>query len=112
MTVYLGYGRWRAGSVGNKMGFDAYGLRTSNALWHDWGAEIRKVPGTHELATTQNHDIMGDVLDTRRKLIVKANIEEYRKNPEVIQEGAEERPKLTLYPGFPTTATSGAWRST
>ena len=25
MTVYLGYGRWRAGRVGNKMGFDAYG---------------------------------------------------------------------------------------
>jgi molybdopterin-containing oxidoreductase family iron-sulfur binding subunit len=101
MTVYLGYGRWRAGRVGNNIGFDAYGLRTAGALWHDWGAEIRKVPGRHELSTTQNHDIMGDMLDERRKLIVKAGIEEYRKNPNMIQEGAEEPPKLTLYPAYP-----------
>jgi molybdopterin-containing oxidoreductase family iron-sulfur binding subunit len=100
MTVHLGYGRWRAGRVGTGIGFDAYGLRTSNALSHDWGAEIRKVDGYHALSTTQNHDIMGDELDTRRKLIVKANIEEYRKNPKVIEEGAEERPELTLYPGY------------
>src|SRR5262249_15631749 len=71
MTVYLGYGRWRAGRVGNRMGFDAYGLRTSSAMWSDWGAEIRKVAGHHDLSTTQNHDIMGDLLDPRRRLIVK-----------------------------------------
>ena len=58
MTVHLGYGRWRAGHVGNGIGFDAYGLRTSGALWHDWGAEIRKVPGRHEISTTQDHHIM------------------------------------------------------
>jgi molybdopterin-containing oxidoreductase family iron-sulfur binding subunit len=97
MTVYLGYGRWRAGRVGNRMGFDAYGLRTGNALWHSWGAEIRKVAGTHEISTTQNHHIMGEQLDERRKLIAKANIEEYRKNPGVIAEQTEERPKLSLY---------------
>src|SRR5581483_5766254 len=97
--VYMGYGRWRAGRVGNGMGFDAFGLRTASALWHNWGAEIRKVPGIHEISTTQNHDLMPD-LDTRRKLIVKANIDEYRQNPEIIQQNAEERPKLTLYPGY------------
>jgi MoCo/4Fe-4S cofactor protein with predicted Tat translocation signal len=100
MTVYLGYGRWRAGRVGNRMGFDAYGLRTAGALWHSWGAEIRKTGDFHDLSTTQNHDIMGSQLDTRRKLILKANIEEYRKNPDSIREGAEERPQLTLYPGY------------
>lgn len=100
MTVYLGYGRWRAGRVGNKIGFDAYALRTSNALSSDWGAEIRKIGGYHALSTTQNHDIMGSELHTRRNLIAKANIEEYRKNPSVIREESEERPALTLYPGY------------
>jgi molybdopterin-containing oxidoreductase family iron-sulfur binding subunit len=101
MTMYLGYGRWRAGKVGNGMGFDAFGLRTAAALWHDWGAEIRKTSGYHEIASTQNHDIMGSKLDVERKLIAKANIEEYRKEPEVIAKQTEERPAFSLYPPFP-----------
>ena len=34
VTVHLGYGRESAGSVGNGLGFNAYLLRTSGALWH------------------------------------------------------------------------------
>jgi molybdopterin-containing oxidoreductase family iron-sulfur binding subunit len=107
MTVHLGYGRWRAGRVGNRMGFDAYGLRTAVALSHEWGAEIRKLAGFHEISTTQNHDIIdrGEMAarrrDTRRKLIAKADIADYRKDPEIIQKQAEERPKLNLYPPYP-----------
>jgi len=108
ITMYLGYGRWRAGHTGNGMGFDAYGLRTAGALWHDWGAEIRKVEGYHALSTTQDHHILdshGEMearqLDDRRKLIGKANIEEYRKDREAIQKQTQERPQLTLYQPFP-----------
>ena len=31
VTVYLGYGRQRAGHVGNKLGFDVYAIRTAKA---------------------------------------------------------------------------------
>jgi len=54
VTLPLGYGRTRAGAVGNGVGFDAYALRTGNAWWQG-GAQITKAPGHHEFATTQNH---------------------------------------------------------
>jgi MoCo/4Fe-4S cofactor protein with predicted Tat translocation signal len=94
LTVFLGYGRWRAGRAGTGIGFDVYGLRTAAALWNDWGAQARKVDGYHEIATTQMHH----VLDTRRKLVASVEIEDYRKNPDVIKELTEERPTLSLYP--------------
>ena len=82
VTVHLGYGRSRAGHVGTRIGFDAYGMRTSAALWQDFGLEMRKVGSDYLLVSTQDHH----ALDTRRHTIEKANIAEYRKNPKVIQE--------------------------
>src|SRR5262249_27977651 len=35
ITIHLGYGRERAGKVGNGVGFDAYRLRTAEAPWFD-----------------------------------------------------------------------------
>ncbi len=55
VTVHLGYGRTRAGSVGNGVGFNAYALRTSDALWGGPGLEIKKTGDHHELVTTQHH---------------------------------------------------------
>ena len=40
VTVHLGYGRTRAGRVGNGAGFNAYALRTADALWFGGGLEI------------------------------------------------------------------------
>src|SRR5207237_297376 len=34
IVTHFGYGRRRAGRVGNGAGFDAYPLRTSARLWH------------------------------------------------------------------------------
>jgi molybdopterin-containing oxidoreductase family iron-sulfur binding subunit len=55
VTVYLGYGRSHAGSVGNGVGFNAYELRRSNALWWAPGLQIEKTGEHHELVTTQEH---------------------------------------------------------
>ena len=55
VTVHLGYGRTRAGSVGNNVGFNAYLLRTSDAMWGGPGLEIEKTGDTHQLVTTQRH---------------------------------------------------------
>lgn len=55
VTVHLGYGRSGAGSVGSGVGFDAYTLRTSGALWGGPGLEIEKTGEHHDLVTTQQH---------------------------------------------------------
>src|SRR5262249_11201126 len=55
VTLPLGYGRKRAGSVGNSVGFDAYRIRSAKNIWNVEDATVRKVPGRHEFATTQNH---------------------------------------------------------
>ena len=41
ITVRLGYGRRQAGSVGDGIGYDAYGLRRFDPLWHVDGATLR-----------------------------------------------------------------------
>ncbi len=100
VTVHLGYGRTRGGHVGTRIGFNVYGMRTSAALWQDFGAErpqSRRRRDLPQLVSIQDYH----ALDTRRHIIEKAAIEEYRKNPNVIRESAEAPPpELTIYPGF------------
>jgi MoCo/4Fe-4S cofactor protein with predicted Tat translocation signal len=97
ITLHLGYGRTRAGRAATGVGFNPYGLRTSQALWQDIGLEVKKAPGNYLLAVTQNQH----VLDTRRHIYRSATIEEYKKNPEAPNEGAEAPPReLTLYPEY------------
>jgi len=97
VTVHLGYGRTRAGHVGTRIGFNAYGMRTSAALWQDYGLEAHKVGSDYLLVSIQDYH----ALDTERHTIERANIADYRKNPNMIQEDFEAPPAgLTLYPGF------------
>ena len=97
VTLHLGYGRTRAGRSGTGMGFNPYGLRTSQALWHDVGLEARKISGSYLFATAQNEHM----LDSRRHIYRQAALQEYLKNPEAPHIGAEAPPpELTLYPGF------------
>src|SRR5205085_1351216 len=58
VTVHLGYGRTRAGRVGNGTGFNAYALRTSAAPWSANGLTIRKTGRTYTLACVQMHHAM------------------------------------------------------
>jgi len=97
VSVYLGYGRTRAGRVGTGTGFNAYAIRTSDAPWGGAGLDIRKTGGEYMLACTQfHHSIEG------RHLLRSGTIAEYRKNPNFAREMVPEKPKdLTIYPGFP-----------
>jgi molybdopterin-containing oxidoreductase family iron-sulfur binding subunit len=54
LTLPLGYGRWRAGSVGNGVGFDAYRLRTAANPWLAAG-EARPLGRRVDLVSTQLH---------------------------------------------------------
>jgi MoCo/4Fe-4S cofactor protein with predicted Tat translocation signal len=97
VVLHLGYGRTRAGRAGTGQGFNPYGLRTGSALWHDVGLEASKTSGKYPFAQTQNFQ----VLDAKRHIIRKADIEEYKKNPEAPHEGADMPPKeLTIYPDW------------
>ncbi|WGF90345.1 TAT-variant-translocated molybdopterin oxidoreductase [Marinivivus vitaminiproducens] len=53
VTLYLGQGRWEAGSVGNGVGYDAYTLRPAGAAWQAFGATLLRLEGRAPLATTQ-----------------------------------------------------------
>ena len=55
VTLHLGYGRRRAGRVGDRQGFDAYRLRASAAPWSSVGLEIVATGDRYELAGTQEH---------------------------------------------------------
>jgi molybdopterin-containing oxidoreductase family iron-sulfur binding subunit len=55
VTVHLGYGRRKAGRVGNNRGFNAYDIRTSDAPWAATGARVGQAAGEFQLAVTQLH---------------------------------------------------------
>ena len=77
ITLYLGHGRQHAGRVAEGVGFNAYALRTRDALWFDSGLEARKLPGEeHALACTQMHHNMEE-----RRPIRTASLEHFKSNP-------------------------------
>jgi MoCo/4Fe-4S cofactor protein with predicted Tat translocation signal len=95
VTLHLGYGRTRAGKVGNGTGFNAYTLQTANAPSHGTGLEIRKVGTQYTLACTQFHHSMES-----RDLVRAATLEEYRKDPNFAHGEQPQESEASLYPGF------------
>lgn len=96
VTVHLGYGRTRAGHIGNGPGFNAYAVRTSDALWSGAAAEVAATGDSYPLACTQYHHLMEG-----RGMVRAVTKEEFLKDPKSVHEGFEEVPKtITLYPDF------------
>lgn len=96
LTIHFGHGRTRAGKVGSGVGFNAYALRTSDAPWTGFGAELRPTGGRMILAATELHHNMEG-----RNLVRVCAAAEYEKNPGLVREmGEEPAPDVTLYPGF------------
>src|SRR5467141_1865539 len=108
VTVYLGYGRTRAGRAGTGAGFDVYPLRTTSALWFSTGGKLSKTGDIYKLASTQGYQTMDTPDGATRPLVREATLEKYRKEPKFAQE--EEPPKeLTLYPGYDYAKQDYAW---
>jgi len=53
ITVHLGYGRGRAGRVGDTQGFNAYEIRYSDSPWSAVGATVSKTNEQYQIATVQ-----------------------------------------------------------
>ncbi len=97
VTVHLGYGRWRAGRVGNGAGFNAYAIRSSANLHWAAGAQLARTEFTTKVACTQDHWSMEG-----RHLVRTGSLEEYEHEPRFAQElGEDPPPGMTLYPPHP-----------
>ena len=95
VSVTLGYGRTRAGRVGNDAGFNASLIRTSDNFLHAGGVQIRTAERRHPLATTQEHHSMEG-----RHLVRSASQEAFEKDPHIFEHmGHRPGPEMTLYPG-------------
>ena len=93
ITLSLGYGRRKAGRVGNGCGFDAYQLRRSDAFWSVTAVSLRRLPGHHDLATTQAHHGMRGRAPIRR-----ADLAEYLADPQRVVNLREQTE--SLYPPY------------
>jgi molybdopterin-containing oxidoreductase family iron-sulfur binding subunit len=77
VTVQFGYGRTRGGKVADGVGFDAYPLRVSSAIWQTSGASMERKSRGYKFATTQHTQTMEE-----RDPFRAATFDEYRANPE------------------------------
>ncbi|MFZ0918011.1 MAG: Fe-S-cluster-containing hydrogenase [Candidatus Udaeobacter sp.] len=93
VTLPLGYGREIVGRVGRNVGFNAYRLRTSDALWFGDGLTIRRTGGKRSLVSTQHHHSTGD-----RGILHDGTLDEFLSDPHYAQK-PDQLPPLeeTLY---------------
>ncbi len=115
VTVFLGYGRTRAGRIGGRdgetSGFDAYKIRESNAPGFVADAEIGLDPkgNTWEIACTQHHQMIdhtnvtdgpyaGENLNEQRDLVRTINYNDYKSGNNA-DEG-HHPDEVTLYPPY------------
>jgi molybdopterin-containing oxidoreductase family iron-sulfur binding subunit len=97
VVLPLGYGRKKAGYTGTNKGFNAYAVRTSDALWTAYApsSAIKKTGEDYPLACTQYHFNMEG-----RQILATGTLAEYHKNPNFANELAPLPPKeLSLYKG-------------
>ena len=110
VTMHLGYGRRRAGSIGTGPGFDGYLLRYAATPLIARGLKIEKTDKQYSFASMQQQhiiDVEGHAEEEEssnafaRDLVRIATMDEFRKNPAFAQlpEEVEEK-DLTIYPGF------------
>ncbi|HWA99066.1 MAG TPA: TAT-variant-translocated molybdopterin oxidoreductase [Pirellulales bacterium] len=96
ITVLLGYGRTRAGHVGNHAGYNAYLLQQSDAPSISSGLTLKKTSETRRLAVTHTHFSMEG-----RDLVRSGTLAEYREDPHSpAHHGHEEHEHASLYPPF------------
>ena len=103
MTVDLGWGRWHSGRAGNGAGFNAYDVRTSDALWTGTGVELRS---WIRLIRWRPRKCISPW--STATCVIRNTLEGYKKNPDFAKQTEHEPPEnLTLYPQW--NYTGYAW---
>jgi molybdopterin-containing oxidoreductase family iron-sulfur binding subunit len=101
VTVTLGYGRSRAGRIGNGAGFNAYLLRHSDEPWFGHGLQVRKTGERLRLAVTQHHFSMEG-----RRPVRATTLAQLRRDPALVAAMAH-RPAPSMYE--PARSDGYAW---
>ncbi len=117
VTVYLGNGRENAGRVGSgdgqKVGFNAYLLRTADKPWFASGLRIERTKDSELVVCTQEHENM-----EHRSPVRAATLERYRAEPRFVsimeeEEQSEETHSaakpLTIYESFDYAPPKHKW---
>ncbi|NTW00787.1 MAG: TAT-variant-translocated molybdopterin oxidoreductase, partial [Oscillochloris sp.] len=114
ITINLGYGRAKAGTVGNNIGVNVYPVRTSDAPWFGPLNEVSDVGSTYLLVSTQDHWTM-----EARDIYRVGHFEEFKANPEYLRKevlleefGDENHQYESLQPGVDYSTHNNAWGMT
>ncbi len=91
ITLFMGYGRTRAGRIGTGIGYNAFDVRRSDAMNSGFGKIAKRAGETTTIASTQIHFNMEG-----RDLLRVWNLDEFNKNPDVGHQH-DEYPK-SMYP--------------
>jgi molybdopterin-containing oxidoreductase family iron-sulfur binding subunit len=112
VTVSLGYGRTKAGRVGDGVGFNAYEARFSNGMYMAPG-KVKKTGEQYEFANPQGFqyidysDLPAGTEDLKSRHVVRAaTLADFINNPNFAHEDEIEKPippELTLYPNYKYT---------
>ncbi|HUP24891.1 MAG TPA: TAT-variant-translocated molybdopterin oxidoreductase [Thermoanaerobaculia bacterium] len=102
IVLPLGYGRGRAGKVGNGIGSNALALRSSGDGWN-LRAKVAVTSRTYPLSSTQQHfdiEIQAEQAAARH-LVQHGTWERFRTEPDFAKRHAEHVPVAPLIPDWP-----------
>ncbi len=88
----LGYGRTKAGKVGNGVGFNAYKLFRSDTGYTLSGVKLTPLGDIHKYSNTQDHNVMEG-----RAIVREADLDYYRANPEFAPRMVEGPPIRSIF---------------
>jgi molybdopterin-containing oxidoreductase family iron-sulfur binding subunit len=92
IALSLGWGRTRAGRIGNGRGFDVYPLRAMGAMHFAGGVSVAKTGKRYELARTQRH-----TSEEGRPLAREATLAEYSAKPHFAELQSPPKRSLPLW---------------
>jgi molybdopterin-containing oxidoreductase family iron-sulfur binding subunit len=102
VTIFLGYGRTRSGKVGTGIGYNAYEVRRSDALYFGSG-NLQKTGERTQIASTQTHFNMEG-----RDILRIWDVEQFKQHPDMGHQH-DEYPK-SLYPRYDYSDETAEWR--
>jgi len=100
VTLHLGYGRTRAGKVGNDTGYNAYAVRTADAQWFAPGAQLKRIGGGSQFARTELHQV---ITEEHRPLVRTGTLAEFKEHPDFakhVHHGHEPTQAESMYKRF------------
>ncbi|MFQ6614038.1 MAG: TAT-variant-translocated molybdopterin oxidoreductase [Fidelibacterota bacterium] len=104
LTLELGFGRTHAGRIGNGVGFNVYPLYSQTGALTTKNITLEKTGQTQVLACTQDHHgldtekLAAEAIEKRLPAIYReATLEEYRSNPDFVEEAVEHPPLKSLW---------------